>query len=68
MAGCWKMWYPQAPGNGADNGRMLGDVVPTVNRFASEISAQLRRHYAGWKDSCCEEVDSLVYNSRREIN
>ncbi|KAK3268876.1 hypothetical protein CYMTET_22646 [Cymbomonas tetramitiformis] len=32
----------------------------TVDRFASEISAQLPRYYAAWKDPKCEGVDSLT--------
>ena len=32
----------------------------TVDRFASEISAQLPRYFAGWHDPRCEGVDSLA--------
>eukprot|EP00854_Cymbomonas_tetramitiformis_P034042 gene34042-biopygen6435 len=32
----------------------------TVERFASEISAQLPRYYAAWRDPQCKGVDSLV--------
>ncbi|KAK3232857.1 hypothetical protein CYMTET_56809 [Cymbomonas tetramitiformis] len=38
----------------------------TVDRFASEISAQLPRYYATWKDPRCESVDSLAYDWRGE--
>ncbi|KAK3278548.1 hypothetical protein CYMTET_13527 [Cymbomonas tetramitiformis] len=40
----------------------------TVDRFASEISAQLPRYYAAWKDPKCEGVDSLTYDWRGENN
>eukprot|EP00854_Cymbomonas_tetramitiformis_P003867 gene3867-biopygen3808 len=40
----------------------------TVDRFASEISAQLLRYYAAWKDPRCEGVDSLAYDWLRENN
>ncbi|KAK3287029.1 hypothetical protein CYMTET_5439 [Cymbomonas tetramitiformis] len=40
----------------------------TVNRFASEISAQLPRYYAAWKDPKCKGVDSLTYDRRGENN
>ncbi|KAK3259604.1 hypothetical protein CYMTET_31407 [Cymbomonas tetramitiformis] len=40
----------------------------TVDRFASEISAQLPRYYAAWKDPRCEGVDSLTYDWRGENN
>eukprot|EP00854_Cymbomonas_tetramitiformis_P034342 gene34342-biopygen26299 len=40
----------------------------TVDRFASEISAQLPRYFAGWHDPRCEGVDSLAYDWRGEIN
>ncbi|KAK3267043.1 hypothetical protein CYMTET_24372 [Cymbomonas tetramitiformis] len=40
----------------------------TVDRFASEISAQLSRYYAAWKDPKCEGVDSLTYDWRGENN
>ncbi|KAK3242252.1 hypothetical protein CYMTET_48045 [Cymbomonas tetramitiformis] len=40
----------------------------TVDRFASEISAQLPRYYAAWKDPRCEGVDSLAYDWRGENN
>ncbi|KAK3276044.1 hypothetical protein CYMTET_15859 [Cymbomonas tetramitiformis] len=39
-----------------------------VDRFASEISAQLPRYYAAWKDPKCEGVDSLTYDGRGENN
>ncbi|KAK3241707.1 hypothetical protein CYMTET_48554 [Cymbomonas tetramitiformis] len=39
-----------------------------VDRFASEISAQLPRYYAAWKDLRCEGVDSLAYEWRGEQN
>eukprot|EP00854_Cymbomonas_tetramitiformis_P000289 gene289-biopygen203 len=40
----------------------------TVDRFASEISTQLPRYYAAWKDPRCEGVDSLAYDWRGEKN
>ncbi len=40
----------------------------TVDRFASEISAQLPRYYAAWRDPRCEGVDSLAYDWRGENN
>ncbi|KAK3287923.1 hypothetical protein CYMTET_4601 [Cymbomonas tetramitiformis] len=40
----------------------------TVERFASEISAQLPRYYAAWRDPQCKGVDSLVYDWRGENN
>ncbi|KAK3288060.1 hypothetical protein CYMTET_4454 [Cymbomonas tetramitiformis] len=40
----------------------------TVDRFASEISAQLPRYYAAWKYPKCEGVDSLTYDWRGENN
>ncbi|KAK3285052.1 hypothetical protein CYMTET_7327 [Cymbomonas tetramitiformis] len=40
----------------------------TVDRFASEISAQLPRYYAAWRDPRCEGVDSLTYDWRGENN
>ncbi|KAK3279806.1 hypothetical protein CYMTET_12326 [Cymbomonas tetramitiformis] len=40
----------------------------TVDLFASEISAQLPRYYAAWKDPRCEGVDSLTYDWRGENN
>ncbi|KAK3260584.1 hypothetical protein CYMTET_30464 [Cymbomonas tetramitiformis] len=40
----------------------------TVDRFASEISAQLPRYYAAWKNPKCEGVDSLTYDWRGENN
>eukprot|EP00854_Cymbomonas_tetramitiformis_P002409 gene2409-biopygen2328 len=40
----------------------------TVDRFASEISAQLPRYYTAWKDPQCEGVDSLPYDWRGENN
>ncbi|KAK3241341.1 hypothetical protein CYMTET_48882 [Cymbomonas tetramitiformis] len=40
----------------------------TVDRFASEISAQLPWYYAAWKDPKCEGVDSLTYDWRGENN
>ncbi|KAK3271493.1 hypothetical protein CYMTET_20170 [Cymbomonas tetramitiformis] len=39
-----------------------------ANVFASEISAQLPRYYAAWKDPKCEGVDSLTYDWRGENN
>ncbi|KAK3236096.1 hypothetical protein CYMTET_53746 [Cymbomonas tetramitiformis] len=39
-----------------------------VDRFASEISAQLPRYYAEWWDPHCEGVDSLAYNWRGDSN
>ncbi|KAK3283103.1 hypothetical protein CYMTET_9181 [Cymbomonas tetramitiformis] len=38
----------------------------TVDRFASEIIAQLPRYYVAWKDPRCEGVDSLTYDWRGE--
>ncbi|KAK3266840.1 hypothetical protein CYMTET_24560 [Cymbomonas tetramitiformis] len=40
----------------------------TVDRFASEILAQLPRYFAWWHDPRCEGVDSLAYDWRGEIN
>eukprot|EP00854_Cymbomonas_tetramitiformis_P009885 gene9885-biopygen10105 len=40
----------------------------TVDRFASELSAQLSRYYAQWYDTGCEGVDSLAYSWRGEVN
>ncbi|KAK3234392.1 hypothetical protein CYMTET_55334 [Cymbomonas tetramitiformis] len=40
----------------------------TVDRFASEISAQLPRYFAGWHDPLCEGVDSMTYDWRGENN
>ncbi|KAK3237659.1 hypothetical protein CYMTET_52279 [Cymbomonas tetramitiformis] len=39
-----------------------------VDRFASEISAQLPCYYAAWRDPLCEGVDSLAYDGRGENN
>ncbi|KAK3265934.1 hypothetical protein CYMTET_25410 [Cymbomonas tetramitiformis] len=49
---------------------LRGKLGPThmVNRFVSEILAQLPRYSAPWKDPCCEGVDSLAYDWRGEIN
>ncbi|KAK3273086.1 hypothetical protein CYMTET_18658 [Cymbomonas tetramitiformis] len=40
----------------------------SVDRFASEISAQLSRYYSAWHDPGCEGVDSLAYDWRGEHN
>ncbi|KAK3248872.1 hypothetical protein CYMTET_41678 [Cymbomonas tetramitiformis] len=40
----------------------------TVDRFASEILAQLPRYFAEWFDPHCEGVDSLAYDWRGENN
>ncbi|KAK3289778.1 hypothetical protein CYMTET_2813 [Cymbomonas tetramitiformis] len=40
----------------------------TVDRFASEISAQLPRYFAGWHDPLWEGLDSMTYNWRGENN
>ncbi|KAK3266376.1 hypothetical protein CYMTET_24998 [Cymbomonas tetramitiformis] len=40
----------------------------TVDRFASELSAQLPRHYAKWHDPGCEGVDSLAFSWLGEVN
>ncbi|KAK3246029.1 hypothetical protein CYMTET_44423 [Cymbomonas tetramitiformis] len=40
----------------------------SVDRFASEISAQLPRYYSAWHDPGCEGVDSLAYDWRGEHN
>eukprot|EP00854_Cymbomonas_tetramitiformis_P020173 gene20173-biopygen20803 len=39
-----------------------------VDRFASEISAQLPSYYSAWHDPGCEGVDSLAYDWREEHN
>ncbi|KAK3239265.1 hypothetical protein CYMTET_50799 [Cymbomonas tetramitiformis] len=54
---------------GSARHRVAGSWGPyTVDRFASEISAQLPRYYAAWKDPKCEGVDSLTYDWRGENN
>ncbi|KAK3266617.1 hypothetical protein CYMTET_24769 [Cymbomonas tetramitiformis] len=40
----------------------------SVDRFASEISAQLPRYNTAWHDPGCEGVDSLAYDWRGEHN
>ncbi|KAK3251021.1 hypothetical protein CYMTET_39632 [Cymbomonas tetramitiformis] len=40
----------------------------SVDRFASEISAQLPRYYSAWHGPGCEGVDSLAYDWRGEHN
>ncbi|KAK3252908.1 hypothetical protein CYMTET_37814 [Cymbomonas tetramitiformis] len=40
----------------------------TVDRFASELSAQLPRYYAQWHDPGCEGVDSLAFSWLGEVN
>ncbi|KAK3239085.1 hypothetical protein CYMTET_50960 [Cymbomonas tetramitiformis] len=40
----------------------------TVDRFASELSAQLPRYYAQWHDPGCEGVDSLAFSRLGEVN
>ncbi|KAK3264727.1 hypothetical protein CYMTET_26549 [Cymbomonas tetramitiformis] len=40
----------------------------TVDRFASELSAQLPRCYAQWHDPGCEGVDSLAFSWIEEVN
>ncbi|KAK3289445.1 hypothetical protein CYMTET_3124 [Cymbomonas tetramitiformis] len=40
----------------------------TVDRFASELSAQLPRYYAQWYDPGCEGVDSRAYSWLGEVN
>eukprot|EP00854_Cymbomonas_tetramitiformis_P005864 gene5864-biopygen5891 len=40
----------------------------TVERFASELSAQLPRYYAQWYDPGCEGVDSLANSWLGEVN
>ncbi|KAK3241448.1 hypothetical protein CYMTET_48799 [Cymbomonas tetramitiformis] len=40
----------------------------TVDRFASELSAQLPRYYAQWHDPGCEGVDSLALSWLGEVN
>ncbi|KAK3239637.1 hypothetical protein CYMTET_50449 [Cymbomonas tetramitiformis] len=40
----------------------------SVDRFASEISAQLPRYYSAWHDPGCEGVDSLAYDWPGEHN
>ncbi|KAK3235405.1 hypothetical protein CYMTET_54386 [Cymbomonas tetramitiformis] len=44
-------------------------IKHSLDRFASEISAQLPRYYsAAWHDPSCEGVDSLTYDWRKEHN
>ncbi|KAK3233369.1 hypothetical protein CYMTET_56327 [Cymbomonas tetramitiformis] len=40
----------------------------TVDRFASELSAQLPRYYAQWHGPGCEGVDSLAFSWLGEVN
>eukprot|EP00854_Cymbomonas_tetramitiformis_P034125 gene34125-biopygen14559 len=40
----------------------------TVDRFASELSAQLPRYYAQWHEPGCEGVDSLAFSWLGEVN
>ncbi|KAK3280628.1 hypothetical protein CYMTET_11540 [Cymbomonas tetramitiformis] len=40
----------------------------TMDRFASELSAQLPRYYAQWHDPGCEGVDSLAFSWLGEVN
>ncbi|KAK3271043.1 hypothetical protein CYMTET_20585 [Cymbomonas tetramitiformis] len=40
----------------------------TVDRFSSELSAQLPRYYAQWRDRGCEGVDFLAYSWLGEVN
>ncbi|KAK3257231.1 hypothetical protein CYMTET_33675 [Cymbomonas tetramitiformis] len=40
----------------------------TVDRFASELSAQLPRYYAQWHDPGCEGVDSVAFSWLGEVN
>ncbi|KAK3252221.1 hypothetical protein CYMTET_38464 [Cymbomonas tetramitiformis] len=40
----------------------------SVDRFASELSAQLPRYYAQWHDPGCEGVDSLAFSWLGEVN
>ncbi|KAK3242073.1 hypothetical protein CYMTET_48217 [Cymbomonas tetramitiformis] len=40
----------------------------TVDRFASELSAQLPRYYAQWHDPGCEGVDSSAFSWLGEVN
>ncbi|KAK3277865.1 hypothetical protein CYMTET_14154 [Cymbomonas tetramitiformis] len=40
----------------------------TVDRFASEVSAQLLSYYAQWWDPHCEGVDALAYGWRGKAN
>ncbi|KAK3267985.1 hypothetical protein CYMTET_23486 [Cymbomonas tetramitiformis] len=39
----------------------------TVDRFASELSAQLPRYYAQWHDPGCEGADSLAFSWLGEV-
>ncbi|KAK3241985.1 hypothetical protein CYMTET_48293 [Cymbomonas tetramitiformis] len=39
-----------------------------VDRFASELSAQLPRYCAQWHDPGCEGVDSLAFSGLGEVN